>query len=186
MIAEIEVRMQAFPTPVINEIRAFNDHIARCYHENMSDDKISKEIDKAERHVVRIILDCYKYLIICLDDHLKDFENISRNIDLTKIDNGLFYPKYSLLKKESKDLVFIAKKAETIDSEDSFVKYETAYNKYCELESLIHEVNLKVNHLRIKYPINRTKQSILWILSLIGTSILSVILTNFFNTIINK
>lgn len=36
LMAEIEVRYASFPTPIFNEIRAFNDHIARCYVEGVS------------------------------------------------------------------------------------------------------------------------------------------------------
>ena len=62
LIAEVEARMEQFPLPIFNEIRALHDHISRCYSDNITDAQIEKELEKGKRHVVRIILDCYKYL----------------------------------------------------------------------------------------------------------------------------
>jgi hypothetical protein len=62
LIADIEARYQEFPDSLFNEIRALNDHIARCYNTNFSDEQIETEIKKAESHVLRITFDCYKYL----------------------------------------------------------------------------------------------------------------------------
>ena len=63
LIAEIEARIEQFPLPLFNEIRALHDHIARCYLDEIKEEQITQEIIKAERHIVRIILDCYKYFI---------------------------------------------------------------------------------------------------------------------------
>ncbi len=37
LIAELEAREEASPQPLFNEIRALNDHIARCYRANVSE-----------------------------------------------------------------------------------------------------------------------------------------------------
>ena len=60
LIAELEARTEQFPLPLFNEIRALHDHIARCYSERISSNQVDSEIHKAERHVTRIMLDCYK------------------------------------------------------------------------------------------------------------------------------
>ena len=62
LIAEVEARTEQFPLPLFNEIRALHDHIARCYSDNISSEQIASEINKAEHHVVRIMLACYKCL----------------------------------------------------------------------------------------------------------------------------
>lgn len=31
LIATIEAKTEKFPTPLFNELRAYNDHIAQCY-----------------------------------------------------------------------------------------------------------------------------------------------------------
>lgn len=47
-----------------NEIRALNDHIARCYSEseNITSQQRMEQLSKAEGHVRRLILDCFKQL----------------------------------------------------------------------------------------------------------------------------
>ena len=51
LIAEVEVCYEEFPSPVFNEIRAYNDHIARCFIDNTD---IQEELGKAEGHLKRI------------------------------------------------------------------------------------------------------------------------------------
>ena len=62
LIAEIEARSEKMPQPLFNEIRAFTDHIARCYFPDISDERMLDELEKANRHIVRITLDCFKCL----------------------------------------------------------------------------------------------------------------------------
>lgn len=44
LIAEIEIRYELFPIVIFNEIRAFNDHIARCYLHPNDNKWISSQI----------------------------------------------------------------------------------------------------------------------------------------------
>nr|WP_303111267.1 hypothetical protein [uncultured Prevotella sp.] len=74
LIAELEARTEQFPLPLFNEIRALHDHIARCYSERISSNQVDSEIHKAERHVTRIMLDCYKCLNLSLHDEVLLFE----------------------------------------------------------------------------------------------------------------
>lgn len=68
LIAEIEVRFESFPTSIYNEIRAFNDHVARCYRNINDEELIETQIKKSKGHIERIVLDCYKYLNVKLYD----------------------------------------------------------------------------------------------------------------------
>ena len=61
LIAEIEVRYEQFPIVIFNEIRAFNDHIARCYIRPDDNVWTNSQIRKAQSHIERMILDCYKF-----------------------------------------------------------------------------------------------------------------------------
>lgn len=74
LIAELEARTERFPLPLFNEIRALHDHIVRCYSERISSNQVDSEIHKAERHVTRIMLDCYKCLNLSLHDEVLLFE----------------------------------------------------------------------------------------------------------------
>ena len=100
LIAEIEVRYEKFPSPIFNEIRAFNDHIARCHREDISDLEIEDELKKAKGHIERIILDCYKFLNVELHRKvIKQFDKRTRGIDLGVINNGEFFLFYSNAKR---------------------------------------------------------------------------------------
>ena len=101
LISEIEAREESFPTPLFNEIRAFNDHIARCYLPKIANEKIITELEKAEGHISRITLDCFKYLDVFLYEKIRNFEKRTRNIDLTVLDNGQFFPTFCKLKKDA-------------------------------------------------------------------------------------
>ena len=76
LIAEVEARMEQFPLPLFNEIRALHDHISRCYSDNITDKQTNEELEKGKRHVVRIILDCYKYLNLSLHDSMRVCHNV--------------------------------------------------------------------------------------------------------------
>lgn len=91
LIAEVEARTEQFPLPLFNEIRALHDHISRCYSDDVTEEQIEKNIEKGNRHVIRIILDCYKYLNLSLHDSVMPFERQTRNIDLYLYQNIVFF-----------------------------------------------------------------------------------------------
>ena len=101
LIAEVEARTEQFPLPLFNEIRALHDHIARCYFKDITSEQRNAEIHKAERHVLRIILDCYKCLNLSIHDSVLLFEKQTRHVDLTVLQNGTFYPKYKSLRSDA-------------------------------------------------------------------------------------
>ena len=80
LIAEVEARTEQFPLPLFNEIRALHDHIARCYFKDITPEQRNIEIHKAERHVLRIILDCYKCLNLILAKRLISISRPTINI----------------------------------------------------------------------------------------------------------
>jgi len=136
LIADIEIKYQKFPDSIFNEIRAFNDHIARCYIDGMPDDRIEKEMDKAESHIMRIILDCYKYLIVWYYDYFKQFRV---DFDISFIDNGEFAPHFYNQQVRGAKATQKAKKHEGIDKQTSFAKYQEAYNIYSGLYEEIQD-----------------------------------------------
>ncbi len=101
LLADVESKWEQMPVQIFNEIRSFNDHIARCYHENATDLTIKKDIEKAKSHLLRIILDCFKVLNIFLNrEYVENFEKSTKWINLNLVDDGIFIVKYNKLKKE--------------------------------------------------------------------------------------
>lgn len=188
LIAEYEALKEEFPLPIFNEIRAFNDHIAQCYRDDSSDSRISDEIDRAERHILRIIFDCFKYLNVALYEKVEKFEKQTKYVELTRIDNGNFYISYSKLRKEATSAVREAKKLESIDRETSFKKFELAYQTYSELVELIENNTTKVFWAKAVSRVKRFG----WLYAAIISAIISYLITaainctslkDFFNSI---
>lgn len=177
LIALYEAREEQFPTPVFNEIRAFNDHIAKCHLNDIDENQINEEIKLAERHIFRIIFDCYKFLNVSFHKEISEFENENRNIDLTIIDNGEFYPKYKKLKESAVQSVRAAKKVESLDIQKSFTNYENAFNAYSELVELILQKESDVSWARNKRKLKRVINIILWILSAVLSGFVSLLFT---------
>ena len=177
LIALYEAREEQFPTPVFNEIRAFNDHIAKCHLKKIDSNQINEEIKLAERHIFRIIFDCYKFLNVSFHKEISEFENENRNIDLTIIDNGEFYPKYKKLKESAVQSVRAAKKVESLDIQKSFTNYENAFNAYSELVELISQKGTDVRWARNKLRIKRVLKIILWVLSACLSGLVSLFFT---------
>lgn len=180
LIAEVEARTEQFPLPLFNEIRALHDHIARCYSDMISAEQIDTEIHKAERHVVRIMLDCYKCLNLSLHDEVLLFEKQTKHIDLTVLQNGTFFPKYKSLRTDAIQAVRKAKALESQNTNAALDAYQHSYNIYCELESMIDVVTPDLHWAHIRFSVRRLLQVTLWILSAIASGVISILLAKYF------
>lgn len=177
LIAEEEARTEQFPLPLFNEIRALHDHIARCFSETITDAQVDVEIYKAERHVIRIMLDCYKCLNLSLHDEILLFEKQTKHIDLTVLQNGVFYPKYKDLRLNAMHTVRQAKTQESQDSNLALETYQRSYNLYCELEGMIDSVTPDLHWARIRFSVRRILQIVLWVVSAVASGVISVYLS---------
>ena len=176
LIAEVEARTEQFPLPLFNEIRALHDHISRCYSDNVSSEQIDSEIHKAERHVVRIMLDCYKCLNLSLHDEVLLFEKQTKHIDLPVLQDGTFYPRYKTLRMKAIQTVRKAKSLESQDTNAALDTYQQSYNVYSELETMIDSVTPDLHWARIRFSVRRLLQVVLWILSAIASGVISIFL----------
>lgn len=153
LIAELEARTEQFPLPLFNEIRALHDHIARCYSERISSNQVDSEIHKAERQ--------------------------TKNVDLTVLQNGTFYPKYKTLRTKATKMVRKAKSLESLDTQSALDTYQNSYNLYCDLENVIEEVVPDLHWARIRFSVRKSMQVLLWILSAIASGVISIILAKY-------
>ncbi len=177
LISEIEARQEIFPAPLFNEIRAFNDHIARCYLSGKKEVQINEEISKADGHINRITLDCFKYLDVFLFEKVKRFERNTRNIDISVLDNGAFYPDFCQLQKEAVKYVREAKKTESFDIVKSLNLYQFAYNTYCKLEEKIDDKSGEIQWAKIRFSVKRVIKTTLWILAALISGLVSLFFT---------
>jgi hypothetical protein len=178
LIATVEALYENFPTPLLNEIRSFNDHIARCFRDNVNIDFIIEHLDKAKNHQKRAIFDCFKFLNVKCNDEVKLFEKQTKRIDLTTINNGDFWIKYRQLKQQAVDFVREAKKKETIDFNESFDLYQNAWITYEELLDFISKNNTAIVWAKFKFLGKITGKSLLFILMTLLFGIISSIIAN--------
>jgi len=149
-IIQYELLENEFPIELLNEIRAIFTHLSKF---NLSDDISIKEknLSKAESHIKRAILDCHKYLCYIYEEKYKDFERIYKNVDLSLIDNGEFLPKLLESHKDAMALMLEARKSDlSINSDDSYEKYEKAFIKYSSVYELINSSYKKLEVVRKK------------------------------------
>jgi hypothetical protein len=183
LIALIEARYERFPQPIPNEIRAFNDHIAQCYRKEVSDEYITEELNRANRHIKRIIFDCFKFLNVSLNDFVVQFENQTKKVDLTTINNGEFIIKYRKLRAASTSAVRDAKRLEPRDNQQAFKKYEEAFNLYMDLEDFINENVTSIQWARAKFTTQRFAKIVLWVLSAVISGIISSLIGINYNNV---
>lgn len=178
LVAEIEVRFESFPISIFNEIRAFNDHVSRCYLKPDDEKWINNQVLKAERHIERIILDCYKFLNVSLyDSVIKNFDKEYKGVDLSNINNGDFL---ILHKKIAREIIVRLKEAKSKemleDKSESIAIYEEVHNKYTELENLIEQNRRNLYWAKNKFYVNRILKIILWFVSAVVSGIVSACL----------
>lgn len=127
LLAFVETKVQEFPGPILNELRAVNDHVSRCFS-NLTNKECHNEIGKAKGHLIRAMLDCYKLTLISYEDDVQDFYHQYKDVDLTVVNNGDFLP---ALKDKHKLATIKAKEAKIVESK-AFPEKEKAYESYQE------------------------------------------------------
>lgn len=175
LIAEIEVRFESFPTSIFNEIRAFNDHVSRCYLNPNDNDWVTTQINKAKGHIDRVILDCYKFLNVSLyDSVIKKFDKTYKGVDLSTIDNGDFIIKHKQIAKEIKLLLKKAKSKEVLEDKSEAISiYQDVHNKYTALEELIDQNCRNLFWAKGKFYTQRVKEILLFLIAAVISGIVS-------------
>ena len=178
LIAEIEVRFESFPISIFNEIRAFNDHVSRCYLKPDDEEWINGQVYKAGGHIERIILDCYKFLNVSLyKSVIKKFDKEYNGVDLSNINNGDFLIQHKKITREIIIRLKEAKSKEVLeDKSESIAIYEEVHNKYTELEDLIEQNCRNLFWAKSKFYVNKIWKIFLWIASAIVSGIISTCL----------
>lgn len=177
LIADIEARYENFPPELFNEIRALHDHISRCYMPSITDDQIESEINKANGHILRIVLDCYKFLNVFISDDLKKFEKKTQNVDLSAIRDGEFFPQYKKLLAVAVKTVREAKKAEGLNKDEALTKFQDAYNTYSDLELLINDNYAYICRAKCRYSVKRIAKIIGWLIAAILSGMISLLIS---------
>lgn len=131
LLEVLKVRMKGkYPQNCLNEIRAINDHIARCYRTNISEEDITKEIGKAEGHLQRLAYDCYKQLILYQAADIKFTVKWFYSSRWPCIGNGELWKTYMDNYNRARVSEKKAKRCESIDPDEALSFYDITYNNY--------------------------------------------------------
>ena len=144
LLADLELRGKGYKIPrnCLNEIRAINDHIARCYRKECINRTI--EYNKAEGHLQRLAFDCFKQLNLSLFDKIERCEKRYFSNLWLYWDKGEFWGTYLALRKKATKSSIEAKKNETLNADVAMKHYEETYCCYCEIEALLNENNRRL------------------------------------------
>lgn len=140
LVAFLEANDAEYPVEILNEIRAIFTHFSRTYDESVNEEEISSELKKAEGHLKRAILDCYKYNCVSLYDFYNQFRSEYKFADLSCIDNGDFLTNITQNFAEAKKQLLSAKISErkNKDKEDLYAEYESAFDLFLKNFNLIN------------------------------------------------
>lgn len=188
LLAFEESVAQNFPGPILNEIRAMNDHVSRCYWAEKSEQECLEEVRKAKGHLSRSILDAYKYLVIVYERKVQNFYHQYKDVCIAVVEDGHFLPELNRLHSEARKMAFEAKKEEAKafpDKEMSYEAYERAVIAYTEVDEYIdnHSDGLS-NAAQYAKDQTRTNYKFAFISAIIGTILgaLVTILLNYFTS----
>ncbi len=148
LIAQIEAYQERVPLPILNEIRATHDHIARFYFENVDEDFQDTQIEYARRHNMRIILDCLKILNAL---YKKEMLTLEKRTNISQINSGKFYVKYAELADTAEKFSNEAKLIEGRDKEKAIELFQNATVIYREIHNLILQNRTHIAWARIRF-----------------------------------
>jgi len=142
VIVFIELRYKKFPVPLLNEIRAAQDHVARCFEQDNASngDYVGKQLSMARGHYMRCLLDGYKYIWYHFGADIKKKYFLARLLGkLSDINNGEFSKEMQMLFRQAKKDNERARLLETKDKEASIDLYEKSIGALVKLDDLYED-----------------------------------------------
>lgn len=142
VIVFIELQYKKFPVPLLNEIRAAQDHVARCFEQDNASngDYVGKQLSMARGHYMRCLLDGYKYIWYHFGADIKKKYFLARLLGkLSDINNGEFSKEMQMLFRQAKKDNERARLLETKDKEASIDLYEKSIGALVKLDDLYED-----------------------------------------------
>lgn len=143
-----ERNRNVLPDHFLNEIRAMFDHMARCYRDDATPERKNEEMRKAEGHLQRFILDCFKQIITILKDNISRVERETYSSEWLRIDNGDFWKFYISECQKGQAAEIEAKKLESVDKDRALEQYQLSYESYRSIEQMIRNKEPELKHSR--------------------------------------
>ena len=160
---------------ILNEIRALNDHIARCYCRTDLVENYN-ELCRAEGHLKRLIYDIFKQLNIIFFDYTKDKEQRYFGEHWIRLNGGQFWREYLSLRENITSNIEQAKIFEAKDTEKALYHFQEAYTLQYQVYELLekNQQDLEVTWINDKLrKVNSLKG---WVISTILLAIIPSLL----------
>lgn len=178
LLETIKVRNNnKYPLNCLNEIRAINDHIARCYRDDITDNEIIKNIGKAEGHLQRLGYDCFKQLITYQVADIKYTVKRYYSSRWLYIGKGELWNSYLTNFKEGYNNEKRAKEKESINSTEAFEYYEKAFNSYHDVSVTFQKYRSQISRSYYIGKFERMARGMEWFIMMIILAVLSSLLT---------
>ncbi len=144
LLVDYEIITGKFLTQALNEVRSVLTHISRASRVSSSNPALAKDnMAKADRHIKRAILDCYKALCIAYFKEQRQFDADYSGVDLRLANNGMFLSKLQEHKDRAAAAYAKARHADCegteLSDEEIFNLYEIAYRLHKELDDFRRE-----------------------------------------------
>ena len=142
LVALVETTRGKFPGPILNELRAMNDHVSRVFRDGVTVESAEKEIGKANGHLMRATLDCFKVLILAYESSVNTLYEEYKDVNLAVVRDGKFIPTLEELRGKAKSLAIKAKNVESEsfpEKEKSYLAYKEAVVAYEKVQKYIED-----------------------------------------------
>lgn len=151
MLALVESLKGKFPGPILNELRAVQDHVSRCFTNDIAEVDALEEIRKAKGHLDRANMDCYKALLIICEKQLVDFKKEYEGVNLALVKDGEFLIKFQNDWDAARELAINARKMESeyfLDKLRAYAYYERAVEAYQDIEDYLKDCRPALIHVK--------------------------------------
>lgn len=165
-----------YPNNCLNEIRAINDHIARCYRDKITDGDITKELGKAEGHLQRLAYDCYKQLILYQVADIKHTLKWFYSSRWTRIGDGELWRVYISKYKQARQAEKKAKQSESVDPNVALNFYDTAYSSYQDILSVFKKYKWDIWWSAVVKFLERMRGGLFWLITTVVLAIVATVL----------
>lgn len=179
LMEELFQRIDEYPVNCQNEIRAFNDHIARCYRNGVTQDVISIELDKAAGHIQRLVYDCLKQLNVLMYEGIEKTEQTTYSYKWLYIDDGKFWKQYVDHKQAAVLCEVEAKKQESLNPTLSVDKYQEAYLHYVEIDKMFNSFEAELRASRWHKIVSTWMKGWQWLWVTIVVAVITAVLRFF-------
>lgn len=175
-----------YPVNCLNEIRAMNDHIARCYRlfedaqsADIDDISFQKEIYKAKGHLQRLKYDCYKQWFVYVVEDIRYTRHKFYSSYWQRIGNGELWRVYSENWKDGQKYEMEAKINESIDASKAEEYYKHAFVAYNKITNVFSKYSREIKISQWISFFEKIRSVAVWLIITICIAVITEVINMF-------